>query len=750
MNKIFALFNAKFLLFSPSSTTHVQREVMRDIDFRLAAYSRNGILFSLIIFTSSILIGEYYTFNPKMTLVLMVGLVLTTSIRAYFIFRFDHLYAQGPNRWRKLFFCCSLLGSAWWGFVVANVTWEVGLYYETPILWLYTVAFFAFSLYAFAPFQRFLKVYMFVSFVPCAVIAISTLEITSIFYGIIMLILYFLLCRQGAIVGQSHWDKIQANEDLMRKTIALEAENISTHSSINNQDILYQNLTRELKSSMQEVLGSLKLLKYSKLQLEDEQLVILAEQKNQQQLTLLRNVAELTDISNHKLLLDQHVIDPRYHIEQALNSVSIVAHKKNIEIYSSFAADYPLRIRADAERLEQLIANLINSACQFCLSGEILLSSSYRTEEEPGTLKISIVNKDPLRTPEAEADINAAFSPHYATDIKLGLSLAIIKGLAQCMGGDAGADYKANGYLIFWASVKLPSVSAGMPKTQSLLKLAGKKTLVYQAPHTIADVFGKTLESWGLTVDIVNEEDASLSKMEECVGKDPYQLVIIYTQLNNIEALSFSQKIAEHPQLRSTPQIITLSKLQKKLKQVEDHFLRYPSIEVIYKPIQYRNLQKMIKNLLVVDKKSHAKCSAVENFLTDKHFLLFQQEDIDVAIVKAMLKKIGCKVSVAATLGQCFNQLAQTRFDAFICESHLEDNDMKKFIDKARNANDCLQKNNYKIPILGLTSHELEDEETHCLAAGMEYYIDSPTNIDDLRAILRRFIGRAIHMAENK
>jgi CheY-like chemotaxis protein len=318
------------------------------------------------------------------------------------------------------------------------------------------------------------------------------------------------------------------------------------------------------------------------------------------------------------------------------------------------------------------------------------------------------------------------------------------------MDGDAGADYKENGYLIFWVSRKLPSISSGMPKTLSLLKLAGKKTLLYQAPNTIADVFGKTLESWGLIVDIVNEENTALTKMEECIDQDPYQLIIIYTQLNNIEALSFSKKIAEHPQLRLTPQIVTLSKLQNKIKQVEEHFLKHVSIEVIYKPIQYRNLQKMIKNLLIVDKKSHAKSSEVENFLEDKHLLLFQQEDIDVAIVKAMLKKIGCKVSVAATLGQCFNQLAQTRFDAFICESHLDDNDMRKFIDKARSANDCLQKNNYKIPILGLTSHEQEDEETHCLATGMEYYIDSPTNIDDLRAILRRFIGRAIHMAENK
>ena len=73
---------------------------------------------------------------------------------------------------------------------------------------------------------------------------------------------------------------------------------------------------------------------------------------------------------------------------------------------------------------------------------------------------------------------------------------------------------------------------------------------------------------------------------------------------------------------------------------------------------------------------------------------------------------------------------------------------MKSFIEFIKAANDSHHSDGYILPILGLTNHEEDGEETRCLQCGMNYYIDSPLQIDDLRAILRRWIGRAIHMAE--
>lgn len=733
--------------FTPTSKVHAQRDVMREADARLAKYNRRGIFLSLIVFNLTIFIGEFYTKSPSMTLILEGGLFFITFIRAYFLLKFDQIYAQGPARWRRIFFFLSLLGSCWWGFIVASVTLYNGLMYETPILWLYTVAIFAGSLYIYAPFPRFLRAYMFVSFIPCAVIAISSFQLLNILYGLIMIILYLLLCRQGKFIGQNYWDKLEANYNLLKRAKTLEAEKITTESSLNNRDVLFNNLTIEFKSSMQEIVGTLKLLKHASLHDEEQQLVLLAEQKGHQQMSLLRNVAELSVISSQHVLLDQDVIDPRYHIEQALSHISIIAHKKNVELYSSFSSDFPLRVRGDAERLEQIIGNLISSACQFCESGELLVSSSYRGTGEVETLKISILNPNPIRTPEAEESINSAFSPHFSSDLKLGLNLAIVKGLANCMEGDAGAYYNDDGNLIFWVSIRLSSVTTANNQTQSLTKLSGKKTLLYQAPDSIVNVFSKTLHNWGLYVDTVDNEEEAI-RLLEADKRNPYQLIIIYTHLSHVESgLSFSKRVAEHELFWSTPQIIILSKLQNKLKIVKEHFLTFVNIETIYKPLQHRKLHKLVKNVLIENKKETPTQDLKEDLLKEKQLLLFQQEDIDIVIMKSMLEKLGCSVTTAMHLDECLTLLATQPFDAFICESHVEKIDLSLFIEKARDMS-C-NKENYKLPILGITTHEQEGEQTHCLASGMDYYIDFPINISDLQAIVRRFIGRAIHMSEN-
>jgi len=701
----------KLNFFTPTSKVHTQRNVMREIDERLARYSKRGVLLSIAIFAVAIYIGEYYKQQPSMALVLSAGLLFISLFRAYFLIRFDALYAKGPNRWRNLFFIFSLLGSTWWGFILANVTYTLGLEYETPMLWFYTITFFASSIYVFAPYERFLTLYMFVCFIPSAAVAVYLFEPLSISYGTMMLILFLMLSRQGRIISKTYWDKLEANYQLMQRANALEAEKITSESSLNDRDTLFRNLTQEVKVSLQEILGSLQLLKYSQLECEEEQLVVLAEQKTQQQISMLKNVAELTSIAKKELLLDQHVIDPRYHIEQALSNVSIVAHKKNIELYSSFASDFPLRVRGDTERLEQLIGNLINSACQFANDGELIVSSSFRFDQEPTLLKISIINHNPIRTPEAIDSINNAFSPHFSTNMHLGLSLAIVKGLANCMGGDAGVAYRDDGSLVFWISVSLLAVSNNTSAIRSVTKLAGKQVLLFEPPSAITTVFSHTLESWGLITDVFDDEEKAFSALKS----KKYDLVIIYTRLNNLDSLNLSRMIAEDDDIWRLPQIVTLSKLQNKLPEVESHFSKYVNVQVIYKPLRQRRLHKIVKGLLVETTEDKSLISNKEDFLSKKEVLLFQQEDIDMAIAKKMLSKLGCTVSSVDTIGDALELLEERPFDVFISESHLDDINLEEFVEKAKNSNDQLRESNYNIPILGLSSREKDGEETHCL-----------------------------------
>ncbi|MFT7388437.1 MAG: CheY-like chemotaxis protein/signal transduction histidine kinase [Candidatus Endobugula sp.] len=735
-------------MFTATSKVHLQRNVMRETDMRLVAYSQKGIFLSVLAFGLTVWVGDHHIHNPTVTAILSIGLVTITLVRGYFLFRFESIYPKGPGKWRNIFFFLTFIGSAWWGTLVATMTWVGGLNNEIPILWLYTVGFFAGSLYVIGPFKEFLRIYMAVAFVPCSVTAFLLFDPVSALYGVIMMMLYVLLYRQGEVIGDNYWDKLQATYDLLKKTKTLEAEKISTQSTLNESDVIFSKITRELTASMQEISSGLTLLKEADLPIDSARLLMLTEQKNQQQRTLLKNISEMKNITQKNVLLDTDVINLRYHLERSLSNISSMAHQKGIELFPFFSAGFPLKVRGDGERVQQLVSNLISSACQYCDGGNLTIDFTYQQEADTGIFRVSITNNHADKDALPLDVLQRLFSPRDAQDAHIGLSLAVVKGLASCMGGFANVHYKKSGALVFWASAKLPVISMETVEKQTLVAaLSDKRVLFYQPPEALADVLSATLHHWGLNVDLVDDEQSALSMLHTASSANGYDLIIIYVPLDDHDSTRFSEDLCQQSVTSETPQILLISQLQSKTELVQKHLHKHSQIQTVYKPIEHRYLQKKIKSLLIESRSTVPRKQVKHDVLSSKTILLFQKEEIDIAIIQKLLGKIGCIVSVAASPDDCLEKLSQHTYHGFICESHLTDINLTSFVNNARMACEAIRKHEYTMPIIGFTNHQLEGEESQCLASGMDCYLNSPIDIEDLRAVLKRFIGRAAYIA---
>lgn len=741
----------KFSFFTPVSKVHKQRNVMRDTDWRLVRYSKGGIALSLAVFALSMSLGDYYSQQPYLTLIFAVGIFLLVLVRAYYLFRFDTIYARAPNRWRNTFFILTLLSALWWGAMLAAVTYEVGLAGETPLLWLYTIAFFSSCSHIFSPYLRFYSLYITLALLPCSVVAMLSLDVINIVYGLIMLVLLVLLQRQGQEQGNAYWDRLQANYDLTQRANILEAEKITSQSSQTHKDTLFSNLAGELKVSLQEIMGSLQLLKLSSLPEKEEQLIVLAEKKVQQQVLMLQNILEFSQISRKQLVIKQEVIDLRGTLEKSLVAVSDNVYKKNMELLARFSRDFPMTVRGDSDRIQQVLKNIVNSAIDYADGGEILLDFNYSTDDHStGELKAHINIDRPIRTPDVEQQLLDAFKPHHADNMSNSLSLAIAKGLLNNMSGDVGANYIKNGQLTFWFTAKLPLVKTATGDIHNIPKLNGKHLLIYQPPHSIEDEYRQTLESWGFIVDIFYDYDAAVEAVEQTKGSPiQYDLIMIYTQVDNLQGLKLAKVIAEQVHDANMPQLLCVTESQSKLPEIQQLLERGYNIDPLIKPVSYKQLRHKLK-LHLLDKDHVLPPQSKEDFLSGKKILLLQKEDIDLTIAEMMLTKLGCEVTTVTDTQDALHMAADTVFDAFITDSHLAGVDMPSFIENIKARNARLHKDGYVIPVLGLTYNQQDGEETRCLQCGMNYYIDSPLQIDDLRAILRRWIGRAVHMAESE
>lgn len=741
----------QFSFFTPTLKVHKQRNLLRKTDSRLSRFSIRGLGMSVVILVLSLFLGKYYEQHPIAASIFVLGVVLISIFRVYYLVRFVTLYSRGPTRWRNIYFSLSLIHAAWWGMMLAAITYSIGINNEVPLLWFYSIAFISSCSHVFSPYKRFYTLYVAFALLPCSIVAIISLDALESVYGVIMLLLIILLRRQGEIIGGAYWSRLQAIYDLTQRANALEAEKISSESSLSNKNTLFMNLADELKTSLREILGSLKLLKLAKLPKQEEMLVALAEQKSQQQIHMLQNVLEFSYISRNEVLLDSQVIDLRGTIEKSVTEISDQVYKKEIEIFSRYSTDFPLRVRGDTERLEQIIINIISSVIAYANKGCLVLDADYTTDnDKQDILTIQITIDNPYRTVEIEQQLLDAFKPHYANDMSQGLSLAIANGLAMCMQGQAGAGYTSDDHLKFWFNAVVPMVTPINTNTQKVSKLNGKHLLLYQPPKIIEDEYKNTLESWGLIVEVIHDEAEAINLIKlSQTGFHPIDVVLIYTRIQNLESLSLSKLIPELCLDHPVSQLLCVSENQCKLPVIEELIKTTSNVELIRKPVEHNRLRKKLKHLLINDIEEKIE-EASQNFLKNKVILLLQNEDIDRTIAEVMLKKLGCLVTTVKTADEAAVQFEKTAYDAFITDVQLVDDEMKKFIASAKSMNVKLHDKNYILPALGLSHHEQEGEETRCLQFGMDYYIDAPLKIDDLTAILRRWIGRAIHLSEKQ
>src|SRR5690606_30035002 len=149
-----------------------------------------GLVLNFCVFALVLAFGDFFHRQTTLAVVLLTGLLLVTLLRSYYLFRFEVLYARGPRRWRTQYFMASFLGAIWWSVILVSLTWVQGMRDETLVMWLYTVVFYSSVANVFAPYFRFLKIYLFIGQVPAAVTALLVGTVDGFLYGIIMVLFY--------------------------------------------------------------------------------------------------------------------------------------------------------------------------------------------------------------------------------------------------------------------------------------------------------------------------------------------------------------------------------------------------------------------------------------------------------------------------------------------------------------------------------------------------------------------------------
>lgn len=731
----------------------------------MAKYSARGLIVNFLAYLLCLSIGYLSVIAPTTAVVLTVGLIITTVIRGFFLFRFEALYSSGPARWRSYFFLATLLGAVWWSVILVSFTLTLGMIGETPLLWLYTIIFFSTTIHVTSPFKLFSRIYLAIALLPATLAAIYIGGFDGYMYGVMMLVFVAMLHHQIELLSETHWERLEANYALKQKARALEVEKRDVDASVDLNAEFLVNLGHEFRTSLNDILGGLSLLTESQLETHQQELLNLAQKAGERQLDLVNNIVDFSRINNRKLVLDHSVFNLRSQLEQWIEGLAVDAHQQSVEIDYDIHQAVPLRAHGDANRIGQVFKNLLSNAIQFSEQGRIDVDIDFRRDtDRGGHLDIVIVDRlathalvtvDDTDDPDQLMPIaSTGPQPQTIKDVTTrttGLWFAICKGLSECMGGTVDIDSTAGQETHYRFYLPLRAAGQQPANINSHPKLIGKRVLLVSSGIELSEPHLKEMQRWGLEISHCASFDQAKRLIASYHKRDEgFNLVVINLHLNTDEAIEFSQSLlnASSP---APAQLYLLSHAHLNLPPLQQLITDHEAISYQFRPVIRQSLHDCISHAILgkplVDEKSEVQGHVNAH---DFKVLLVDDHRVNQMVAEGMLKKLGYRVQLASNGCEALKAFKEGGADLILMDCQMPEMDGFEATRRIRVMEEESHGDNH-IPIVAMTAHTNDGDQSLCFACGMDDYLAKPVRFDVLETRLLRWLGAAVAVSpENK
>jgi len=523
---------------------------------------------------------------------------------------------------------------------------------------------------------------------------------------------------------------------------------IYSDSTYFSKDLFLANMSHEIRTPLNGIIGYNQLLMNTELNKTQKNYLLSASQCSIQLMQIINDIIDFSKLSSNKMKVNNECFSITEIFSSIENTMRERIRLKKHRCSFVINPDVPVYVIMDKQKLIQIIINLLSNSINYTPQEGNITVIAKNTDNK---LQISVIDDGVGISEQDQCKLFNSFSQIHSSLTKTGtgLGLAISKRLVELLGGEINVkSILGVGSTFYFSAIHQPIEEYEKDLENNSKILVNKTVLVVDDNPDNRIIIGELLFEWKMRPVIC----ASAKEALKLISGDRYdfELGLIDICMPEITGVDLAEQIKQIKPLlplialSSLSDFVDVTNFEVKLNKPLNKLQLFNSIHKIITQNENDSAYIGSDKPLTPEKLASPNKSLRDLFNSRPKILIAEDVLYNQTLLENMSNAIGYTDITTASDGEetiqkldLANEM-KNPFTILLLDLRMPKMDGYDVINHIRNMG-------YPLPkIVAVTASVLEEDRKRCKEMGVQYFINKPIDMNQLKNVLLRITHKTI------